>query len=173
MKLYIPDLRKEEGKFITYHTTLAPHIGGGEEDPELEISLQAAYVAKMVLIKGCWKAKMQGECSRCLEKCEYQIKEDFYEEFEQLGLTSNSPEQDRGGAPEERELFVFSGDTLDLNEYFRQSFLISRPLKILCRDQCKGLCPVCGANLNDQPCCCPEENLDPRWELLLKLKEKK
>lgn len=172
MKLYVPDLRKEEGKFITYNSTLVLSIGGNEEDPTLEINLQAAYAAKMILIKGHWEAEMQGECSRCLEKCQYQIKESFYEEFKQLSLINEPSKRDSGNTPEEGDLFVFRGDTLDLDEYFRQSFLMSQPLKILCRSQCKGLCPVCGANLNYQQCSCLEENLDPRWELLLKLKEK-
>ncbi len=172
MKLYVPDLRKEEGKFVTCSSTLMLNIGGNEEDPVLKIDLLAAYVAKMILIKGHWEAEIQGECSRCLEGCKYPMKESFYEEFKQLSLINEPSERDSGNAPEAGELFVFRGDTLDLNEYFRQSFLMSQPLKILCRSQCKGLCPVCGINLNYQQCNCLEDNLDPRWELLQKLKEK-
>jgi uncharacterized protein len=45
-------------------------------------------------------------------------------------------------------------------------------MKKLCSEDCKGLCPSCGKNLNDGPCNCAEEIIDPRWELLQKLKTK-
>jgi len=67
--------------------------------------------------------------------------------------------------------FIFRGDVLDLREYFRQLFLIAQPLKILCRNDCKGLCPICGTNKNRNDCDCAEDNIDPRWSMLQKLKE--
>lgn len=172
MKLYVPDLRKEEGKFVSYNSALRLNIAGNEDDPVLNINLQAAYVAKMILIKGNWDAEMKGECSRCLEKCRYYVTESFYEEFRQINILDESLGKDNGIIAEEGEMFVFRGDTLDLKEYFRQSFLMSQPLKILCRSDCKGLCPVCGVNLNYKQCNCSENDLDPRWDLLQKLKEK-
>ena len=63
-------------------------------------------------------------------------------------------------------------DKIDLIEDIRDYVLLAVPMKKLCSEDCKGLCPKCGLNLNDGPCQCKEENIDPRWEPLLKLKLK-
>lgn len=173
MKLHVPDLRKEEGKFISYKDSLKLDVSGNEDDPVLNINLQATCIAKMILIKGHWETEIEGECSRCLGKTRYVVEDSFYEEFKQLNALGGEPvEQDSGILRDEGEMFVFRGDTLDLKEYFRQSFLMSQPLKILCHSHCKGLCPICGTNRNYEQCNCLEDKLDPRWELLQKLKEK-
>ncbi|HQP29583.1 MAG TPA: DUF177 domain-containing protein, partial [Syntrophales bacterium] len=61
-------------------------------------------------------------------------------------------------------------DTLDLDPIVYEQILLQIPLKILCREDCRGLCPHCGANLNDGPCRCPEEAVDGRFSALKKLK---
>jgi uncharacterized protein len=63
-------------------------------------------------------------------------------------------------------------DTINLTDDIRDYALLAIPMKSLCSENCKGLCPNCGANLNDGPCKCKEEKIDPRWEPLLKLKLK-
>ena len=51
--------------------------------------------------------------------------------------------------------------------------VLAVPMKNLCSEDCKGLCPKCGKNLNEGLCNCNEENIDPRWETIQKLKSKK
>ena len=63
-------------------------------------------------------------------------------------------------------------DKIDLTKDVRDYVLLAVPMKKLCSENCKGLCPKCGLNLNDGTCQCKEENIDPRWEPLLKLKLK-
>lgn len=169
MKLYIPDLQKVEGKFISYEDTVCLKTGTGVK-PLLRISLQAAYIHPHVVIKGDWRADLQGECSRCLQKFEYSLKENFHEEFAHLQVTE-SKDAAGGLDLEEGERFVFGGDYLDLSEYFRQSFFMSQPLKILCREDCRGLCPLCGADRNKEQCSCRQEEVDPRWAALQKIKD--
>lgn len=172
MKLYIPDLQKNEGKFYPYKDTLSLETGLGVK-PLLRISLQAASIHSRVVIKGQWKADLQGECSRCLQKFNYSLKEDFYEEFDHLQNQSAEIKGSAGGVDlEAGDRFVFWGDFLDLNEYFRQSFLMSQPLKILCREDCRGICPVCGIDRNKKQCSCRQEKIDPRWAVLQKIKDK-
>jgi uncharacterized protein len=172
MKLYIPDLQKNEGKFYSYQDTVSLETGTGDR-PLLKVNLRAAAIHTRVVIKGQWKADLQGECSRCLQKFSYSLQEDFYEEFDHL---SNQVTAAKGAAGrpdlEAGERFVFWGDFLDLNEYFRQSFLMSQPLKILCREDCQGLCPVCGVDRNKEQCSCRQEKIDPRWAALQKIKDK-
>lgn len=171
MKLYIPVLKKEEGRFFPYSESLRLAIDGGGESPVMSIELQAAYVRPNVLIKGNWQVETKGECSRCLEQSVFLLKDSFYEEFKQLPSGDDFVDF----VDEDMQIgdtFGFKGDTLDLGEYFRQSFLMAQPLKILCKSECKGLCPVCGINRNKGDCNCSEDYVDPRWDLLQKLKEK-
>jgi len=63
-------------------------------------------------------------------------------------------------------------DKIDLDKDIRDYALLAVPMKRLCSDDCKGLCPKCGKNLNDSLCDCTEEIIDPRWELIQKLKTK-
>ena len=64
-------------------------------------------------------------------------------------------------------------DKIELDKDIRDYAVLAVPMKNLCSDDCKGLCPKCGKNLNDDPCSCTEENIDPRWEPIQKLKSKK
>lgn len=58
---------------------------------------------------------------------------------------------------------------IDLSVGLRESILLAVPMKHLCSENCKGLCPTCGANLNEEECRCVRELIDPRWEVLRKL----
>lgn len=172
MKLSIRDLQKDEGKFLPYNGTLTLDMGVDQDRPLLKISLQAAYISPQVLIKGEWWAELQGECSRCLEKFNYRLKDNFYEEFTQLPGSSLELKGAASGLELEKgEKFVFRGEILDLSEYFRQLFFMSQPLKILCREDCQGLCPLCGVNKNREQCSCRQEEVDPRWAALGKIKK--
>lgn len=64
-------------------------------------------------------------------------------------------------------------DRIDLSEDIRDYALLALPMKKLCSEDCKGLCPKCGKNLNDGLCNCKDEKIDPLWEPLQKLKLKK
>jgi len=76
----------------------------------------------------------------------------------------------------EKEEVVFihpETDKIDLDKDIRDYSILAVPMKKLCSEDCKGLCLKCGKNLNDGPCNCTEENIDPRWEPIQKLKSKK
>ena len=60
------------------------------------------------------------------------------------------------------------GDKLDLDGLAREDILLELPTKFLCREDCRGICPVCGKNLNEGPCGCKAESVDPRLEVLKK-----
>jgi uncharacterized protein len=63
-------------------------------------------------------------------------------------------------------------DKIDLDKDIRDFAILAIPMKRLCSEDCKGLCPKCGKNLNDGPCNCTIEIIDPRWEPILKMKTK-
>lgn len=67
------------------------------------------------------------------------------------------------------EAIVLSGEELDISDIVMNSFLMSVSGKYLCKDDCKGLCSKCGADLNDGDCGCDNEEIDPRWADLQKI----
>src|SRR5215213_1677197 len=68
-------------------------------------------------------------------------------------------------------LSAYEGDAVDLDELVREQILLALPSRHLCREDCKGLCQKCGANLNDAPCSCEQGEVDPRWAALADLKK--
>ena len=73
--------------------------------------------------------------------------------------------------PAELQIVPPGFSVIDLSEDVRQTVLLSVPLKLLCTENCKGLCPLCGRNLNSGTCTCTQGAVDTRWEQLIKLKK--
>ena len=103
------------------------------------------------------------QCDRCLEEFELPISGGFktlyvYDEL----VAARDPGED---------VQVITLDTvyLDLAEDVRQMVMLSVPLKLLCKTDCKGLCPHCGTDRNTKACSCKDEEIDARWEDLRKL----
>lgn len=100
-------------------------------------------------------AQARLQCDRCLEPFDLPLELDYDEEF-----------RPAGGAGK-------SGDVLDLSEGFMEAVILVLPIKRLCREECRGLCPKCGTNLNQGNCGCREERVDPRLAPLRQLLSKK
>ena len=69
----------------------------------------------------------------------------------------------------DEEIETFSGDSIDLTSTVFRNILAAMPMKVVCSDDCKGLCPVCGQNLNVKDCGCDTTYIDPRFESLRSL----
>jgi uncharacterized protein len=95
----------------------------------------------------------------------FEIEEEFHPSVQIPGGPPVPPPDEREDATTIDELHV-----LDVTEVLRQDVAVSIPWNVVCRPDCKGLCPRCGADLNTAPCDC-EPELDPRWEALSALRE--
>ncbi len=102
-------------------------------------------------------------CDRCLEEFEQELSS----AFGILYVTDSD-----GAESDNTEVQVISPDTniIDLGEDVRQYVVLTLPQKMLCRDDCAGLCPTCGTNLNRAACECQKDEIDSRWSGLQKLK---
>ncbi len=112
-------------------------------------------------------ASVDETCSRCLADAPLPITIDFQEEY----LPTTDPVTGTRLTPDEAgdSFLIGSNLVLDLTEAVRQYGLVAEPAKPLCRPDCAGLCPDCGANLNQNPCdCVPAAN--SRWRALSTLK---
>jgi len=106
-------------------------------------------------------------CDRCANEFHSVIKSYFRNVY----LFRVSIKDDEG----EKEDVVFihpDTDKIDLDKDIRDYAVLAIPMKNLCSEDCKGLCPKCGKNLNEGLCNCNEEIIDPRWEPIQKLKSK-
>jgi uncharacterized protein len=105
-----------------------------------------------------FKAALTGPCMRCLQQAAPIVEVD-------------AREADRRGGGEELESPYVSGETLDLAAWTRDSLLLSAPVKVLCREDCAGLCPVCAADLNVAGAEHSHQSApDPRWAKLRELR---
>ena len=72
---------------------------------------------------------------------------------------------------EELAVSVFDEGSIDVDEIVKEQILLAVPARTLCREDCKGICPECGTDLNTGQCDCAAEEVDPRWAALKSLKE--
>ena len=79
---------------------------------------------------------------------------------------------ERSITAQETEIGYYLRDSLSLEDVLREQVLLSLPVKTLCKPDCKGLCPRCGADRNSQPCNCDAGPSDPRWEALAGLRSR-
>lgn len=120
-------------------------------------------------VEGHVRAEVALRCSRCLEDFQSTVQAPLDELFLQTyDVTSGLPLQ-RAEGEEDDEFTIDRNHLVDLSELVRQTLLVSLPLQPLCRAACAGLCPQCGKNLNEGPCDCPTETLDPRLAALASL----
>ena len=112
-------------------------------------------------------AALEDRCSRCLADVSLPVTVDFQEEFVPVVDIMTGA---RVHLSESEDAFRIGPDFfLDLREALRQYTLMGGPAKPLCRPDCAGLCPTCGADLNQGPCACPQQP-DERWQALAGLK---
>lgn len=113
-------------------------------------------------LKGMMKVSTQESCDRCL--IDFDSKREI--KFSIL-LTSDSNLVNN----DENNVIFFNDqeEAIDISPVMAENLLLDRPLKKLCIDDCKGLCPLCGCNKNDNNCACTKETNDSRWEVLKNL----
>lgn len=117
------------------------------------------------------RTTMEVQCGRCLEP--YRIPIDASFDLSYVPQTDNIGEGEREVRDDDLSTAYYRGEAIDLGELLREQFYLSLPMKPLCSDDCKGLCPQCGANWNREPCDCKPAWEDPRLAVLKALLDEK
>jgi uncharacterized protein len=125
---------------------------------------------KDIRLVGQVGVELETDCARCLEPVVTDVKRSFDLLYRPLGADAGRPELSVTSA--EAEISYYHGEGLLLEDVLREQVLLEVPLKAICREDCKGLCPQCGANLNTLQCSCAEPAEDPRWSGLKDLRGK-
>ena len=118
--------------------------------------------AGVLVMKGTVRTRIHGVCDRCAGE----FQRDVSFPIDAVLVTELSSEED-----EDENIFPLVGDSADLEEIVRTVFVLNLDSKLLCREDCKGICPRCGKNLNLGKCDCRKEP-DPRLAALAQLLEK-
>ncbi|HEU4766504.1 MAG TPA: DUF177 domain-containing protein [Pyrinomonadaceae bacterium] len=121
-----------------------------------------------VLVEGHVEAEAQLECDRCLKPVQLPVSADFTLEY----ITGADYASSSAAALSEEEMSVsvFDGESIDVDEIVKEQILLEVPARTLCREECKGICPECGIDLNTGECSCTPNEIDPRWAALKKFK---
>lgn len=133
----------------------------------VEAAVHLARAAGGVLAQGWVGAPVVVACSRCSESFTHLVREEFTVHY-LPAPTADAPDEHELDASE-LEVDFLSGDTLDVGALVRENVLLGLPAQPLCRAECRGLCPRCGANLNAGACGCVAESGDPRLRVLKRL----
>ena len=118
--------------------------------------------AGVLMMQGDITTTIHATCDRCATDFD----RDIHFPIDVVLVTELSNEEN-----EDEWVFPLEGDSADLDDIVRTVFVLNLDSKLLCKEDCKGLCPRCGKNLNDGPCSCQKE-LDPRFAALQQLLEK-
>ncbi|MDI7276190.1 MAG: DUF177 domain-containing protein [Anaerolineae bacterium] len=152
---------------------LSEDIRGLDEDLKalepLTGHLKLTRTASGILVTGRLHTVVTIECRRCVQEFTSPVDFEVEEEFVPTVDIQTGAGLPTGGL--EAALLIDERHMLDLSEVVRQYIVLHREQYPLCDEACAGLCPVCGANLNEGPCGCQDVSGDPRWGALRELLE--
>jgi len=121
-------------------------------------------------LQGRVRTELELPCSRCLEPFRMPVDASFDQLY--LPASAMATEPERELQEDDVDSSYYRDDQIDLNELIREQFYLVLPMKPLCVEDCKGLCPQCGTNLNTGTCDCATEWVDPRLAALKQLNTK-
>lgn len=146
-----------------------------EEDPGLEFTgaritgeVDLSKHGQDILVRGSLSGQIELACGRCLEP----FAAPTAIEFDLLLVPGpiNAAAAKEELSPEDLDLDYYTGEIVDLESILREQIILMLPLKPLCDESCKGLCPHCGANLNSETCSCSTDAVNSPFAQLAKLK---
>jgi uncharacterized protein len=157
-------LTSGEGRRLELHTALAPlDLGGERYTPEPELVSVRLDISRTTgngyALRLRFSASLTGPCMRCLGPAD-----------PSFDIDAREVHQPAAGDEDMRSPYVDADDDLDLAAWARDAFALAAPAQIACTPECRGLCPHCGANLNDDPEHAHEAEPDPRWSKLSEIR---
>ena len=168
-------VKEMELRKIRFDETLAPgQIDFSGEDLEQGSPLHATGTAELmpeseseVRVQGSYSVEMIAQCDRCLVRSRFPLSASFdlfYQSAADLPV-GDEVEIDAG----EAEIGFYLGGGLELEDILREQVLLALPMQRVCRETCKGFCPVCGKDRNETACDCKTVGTDDRWGALRNL----
>jgi uncharacterized protein len=137
-------------------------------DGPLESRIAISKAGTKYVLEGHLKGVLRVRCDRCIEPYHYDLESSF-----RLFLAlapAGADESELELSEEDLSVDFVVGDEINLDEIVKEQVYLSLPMKTVCREECAGLCPICGANLNEEACECHREMGHPGFQKLKKAK---
>jgi len=171
VRIYLAGLKEGSQEF---ERELSPEsIGLGSLDFQVSGPVRVAgWIEKRLeqyIVSGAIRVPVEIPCSRCLAPVETVLEGEFTVLADRRH--SRDSDEDLEELQKNRYMVFHDGESFEIGEELREAALLSVPTKVLCREDCKGLCPTCGADLNRESCDCAEVRPDSPWEVLRKLRK--
>jgi len=148
---------------VDYHTTEMKQV-----EP-LQVTATAELLEDQIRVEGNFETKIELVCARCLEPVVEEVSRTFDLFYAPLPKEAK-PKEDQL-KDDDTEIGFYQGEGLFLADILKEQVLLALPLKVICRGDCRGLCPSCGANLNHEECRCETHATDTRMAPLARLKQ--
>jgi uncharacterized protein len=168
----------EEGLTVDWKEepgVLSSYLGNFSQiDFHFETALDATAtvwkVGQSIMVKGSLRAQLRLQCVRCLEEFSYPLSSTFEVALFPAKEASFEEEEEVELVEDEMESNFYEGGEIHLSEIACEQIFLEIPYQPVCHEDCKGLCPVCGKDLNRAPCNCRREEFETGFAVLKKLK---
>lgn len=163
MKIDVSDIVRFEGASLDF--SFNERIEGLDSELEnylfdkpADIEGRVENIGGILKLNARLKLQYSVKCHRCLKNIDknidIKIKEDIF---------------NRNNSKAEDEAYFYEGNYLEIDDILKDNIILNLPMKQLCKEDCKGICPRCGVDLNYEECRCTQQELDSRMEILKKL----
>lgn len=171
MNIAVPKISEDEGLSLQYvYPEGEPALAGSDAGliGRCELNMRATRAGDEVELIGSVNAVVGFECDRCLRPLSVPVEQSF--DLFYVPPLKAGDERELGA--DDLSIGFYQGETIDLDDVVREQVELALPMSRLCTENCEGLCPDCGANLNDAECACKLNRTDERWAALGELKSK-
>ena len=171
MKIVVARISEDEGLALEYvYLEGEPALASDEARlvARCNLNLHATRAGDEVELIGSVNAAVGFECDRCLKPLSIPIDQSF--DLFYVPPVKAGDERELG--TDDLSTGFYQGESIDLDDLVREQLELALPMARLCSEDCQGLCPNCGANLNDGKCACGVTQVDERWAALSELKSK-
>ena len=145
-------------------------VNGNENKIDCHVELTVRKITEAIYVHADLTGEMVTSCHNCLEPAKCIVESSFDVVYRETRTAIEAAEGNQTTVDEE-STFVSPGENqVSLDGKIYENLMADIPIRIVCKDDCKGLCSHCGVNLNFEQCACTDD-VDPRWEALQKLKD--
>mgnify|MGYP003827741201 CR=1 FL=1 len=175
MKIHVPKIT-EEGLDLAFSRDgkwLKELLPAEEADrfsiERVDVACRVRKVRDSVFVEGSLDTVIETDCSLCLEKARIPVKSRFHYTFVPR---RGEVEEEKELTTEDMDVEYYQEETIDLDPIILEQIVLQIPIRVVCQETCRGLCPQCGINLNTSSCTCSEKKIDERLSVLKDLKLK-
>jgi uncharacterized protein len=175
MRIEVENLKEKEQAEAFSHSYAPGEVELEDEGARLvsdaEVQGSASRKGEEVRVRGSIKTEVELLCDRCAAPVRTPLEVEFDARFIPRAAAADETDNVELLA-EDLGLATYEGDAVDVDELVREQIMLALPLRNLCREDCKGLCAKCSADLNAGQCSCEQGERDPRWAALADWKNK-